>query len=65
MDFLNNPVVAVVVVLLIFGVLGGFFRHLLVKVAIILAVEIALFILIPNLMIYLAMLVGAVRQALS
>jgi hypothetical protein len=65
MDILNSPVLAIAVVLVIFGVLGGFFRHFLVKVVAVLIVEVALFILFPNLMVYLAELVSAVRHALS
>lgn len=54
----------VVLVLAIFGVLLGFFRHLLVKVLLILLVEVALFILFPTLLIYLVDLVSAVRHSL-
>ena len=53
------------IVLAIFGILAGFFRHALVKVLVILAVQVALFVFFPDLLVKLAQLVEFVRQSLN
>lgn len=53
------------VILIIFAVLFGFFRHLVMKVVAILLIELALFVLFPDLLVQLARLVTVVRQAIS
>lgn len=62
---LDSTFAPLFIVLAIFGVLAGFFRHLLVKVITILAIEVALFIFFPILLIKLVQLVDFVRQSLT
>lgn len=61
----NSSIAPFIILIIIFGVLIGFFRHLLVKVLAILAIEVALFIFYPNLLTKLAELVEFVRRSLS
>lgn len=63
MNFIEN--VPFVVILAIFGILAGFFRSLLVKVVVVLAAEIVLFVMFPNLLVKFAQLIGAIRAALG
>jgi hypothetical protein len=62
LDINNMPYL---VVLIIFGILLGFFRRLFVKVLVTLIVEVALFILFPGLLDALVRLVDYVRRSLS
>lgn len=65
MDLFHSPYAPFIIIALIFGVLAGFFKHLLVKVIVILLIEVALFILFPDLLVKLAELVSVVRRALG
>jgi len=63
--FLSSPTTSIIVVLAVFGVLAGFFRHLLGKVLVLLLVQIALFVLFPQLLIYFVKLITTIRGSLA
>lgn len=65
MGLLDSSFAPLFIILAIFGVLAGFFRHLLAKVLVVLAVEVILFVLFPNLLVLLAELVAFVRRSLG
>ena len=65
MGILESSFAPIFIVLAIFGILAGFFRHLLSKVIIVLAVEIALFVFFPSLLIKFAELISVIRHSLG
>lgn len=63
MNALSGNLGAILTILAILGVIIGFFRHLISKLVILLLIEVALFILFPNLLVQLAILINAIRHS--
>lgn len=61
----NSNLASIIFLLGVLGVLAGFFRHLLIKVLVIILLEIVVFVLFPNLLVFFAQVVGTIRAALT
>jgi len=64
MSLLPASLPPITVILIIIGVVLGFFRHLIQKILVVLLVEIIFFLLFPNALVYFAHIIGVIRGVL-
>ncbi|MCC2631798.1 MAG: hypothetical protein K0S20_497 [Patescibacteria group bacterium] len=62
---MDGSFLPIFIVLAIFGILAGFFRKLFGKVVVVLAIQIALFVFFPELLIKFAQLIAVIRDAVN